>query len=83
MAGATLLAGSAAWLVRSESGTVTLLARVPGLRAEGVQGSLLGGDLSIERLQLDLSGSLLTLTQVRVVGLETAFRFDLAPGAPR
>ena len=83
LAGATLLAGSAAWLVRSESGTATLLARVPGLRAEGVQGSLLGGDLSIERLQLDLSGSLLTLTQVRVVGLETAFRFDLAPGAPR
>ncbi|MBT9596389.1 MAG: translocation/assembly module TamB domain-containing protein [Vitreoscilla sp.] len=83
LAGATLLAGTAAWLVRSESGAAALLARVPGLRAEGVQGSLLGGDLSIKRLQLDISGSLLTLDKVQVVGLETAFRFGLAPGAPR
>lgn len=65
-------AGAAAlWLLRTEAGAAWALARVPGLQASGVRGSLLGGDLDVQRLAITLPrGGLLTLEAVSWRGLQ-------------
>jgi translocation and assembly module TamB len=61
-------AALAVWVgARSEPGTRWLLAQVPGLTAEGVQGSLLSGNLRIDALAWQGGAQLPT---VRVDGLE-------------
>lgn len=46
--------GTLAWTLRSEQGTAWLLDHLPGVSASGVKGSVLGGDLQIERMLLAL-----------------------------
>lgn len=78
VAAAALLAGGAlamvgAWLSRSGAGAAWTLAQVPGLQAEGVHGSLLGGELAVDRLRLTIAGNLLTIEQARIQGLVAQF----------
>ena len=65
-AAAALAAGAAWWLLRTESGAQWLLARVPGLQASGISGSLLG-EFSVQQLELPLpgEGARLRLQQLR------------------
>lgn len=48
-----VLTAAGLWLLRTEAGAAWALARVPGLQASGVGGSLLG-DLRVQRLELTL-----------------------------
>ena len=43
-----LVAGSLAWLLRSEAGSAWVLMQVPGLTASGITGRLLGGRFSAD-----------------------------------
>ncbi|MFZ5550926.1 MAG: translocation/assembly module TamB domain-containing protein [Pseudomonadota bacterium] len=79
---ALLLVGGVAWLGRSETGSGWLLARMPGLQLDGLQGSLLGDELSAERLQLDIAGARLELKRVRLTGLDWGWQRPTAPQAP-
>ncbi len=65
-AAAALAAGALAWLLTTESGAIWLLARVPGLQASGISGSLLG-EFSVQQLELALpgEGARLRLQQLR------------------
>ena len=42
--------GGAAWLLRSQEGTVWLLSRVPGLQVQGLQGALLSDAFAAEKV---------------------------------
>ncbi|HMO46079.1 MAG TPA: translocation/assembly module TamB domain-containing protein [Rubrivivax sp.] len=50
-----LLGAAVAWLLATESGAAWLLARVPGLQASGISGSLIG-PFSAQRIELQLPG---------------------------
>ncbi len=67
------LAAGLAWLSRSGAGAAWTLAQVPGLQAEGVHGSLLGGELAVDRLRLTIAGNVLTIEQARIQGLVAQF----------
>jgi translocation and assembly module TamB len=77
-----LLIGTAAWLVRSDTGSAWLIGRMPGLRIEGLRGSLLGSELSADRLRLELSGARLELTRVRLAGLDWGWQRPTRANAP-
>ncbi|MFO1339376.1 MAG: hypothetical protein U1F53_14330 [Burkholderiaceae bacterium] len=68
-----VLAAGGAWLARSGAGAAWTLAQVPGLQAEGVHGSLLGGELAVDRLRLVIGGNVLTIEQARIRGLVAQF----------
>ena len=70
------VSGGVAWLARSEAGTQWLLARLPGVQSSGVQGALWSSHFSIERLQLQGSGALrsITLEGVQADGLVWQWR---------
>jgi translocation and assembly module TamB len=65
-AAAALGVSAGAWLLSTESGAQWLLARVPGLQASGISGSLLG-EFSVQQLELPLpgEGARLRLQQLR------------------
>jgi translocation and assembly module TamB len=48
------LIGMTLWALNTEPGSTRLLGQLPGVRASGVQGSLLGGDLQAERVEVAL-----------------------------
>jgi translocation and assembly module TamB len=79
---ALLVVGAVAWLGRSETGTGWLLARMPGLQVEGLRGSLLGDELTAERLQIDIAGARLELKRVHLAGLDWDWQRPAAPQAP-
>jgi len=66
------LAGVTA-LWNTESGTRWLLARLPGILAEDVHGSLGGGDLRLGSLHADEAGAVVDITDLRVTGLRLAW----------
>ena len=76
------LVGGGGWLGRSESGSAWLLAQVPGLKVEGLQGALLGDRLSAERLTYETGGSVLELRKVRLEGLHGDWTTRPLPGEP-
>lgn len=76
------LTGGALWLTRTASGAAWALAQVPGLQARGVQGSLLGGELAIERLQLALNSDRLTVDALRATGVTLQPRWSRRAGEP-
>ncbi len=74
LAAASCAAAAGLWLLRTESGAAWALARVPGLQASGVRGSLLSGDLDVQRLSLRLPrDGLLTLEGASWRGLRIDF----------
>lgn len=75
------LAGGAAWLWRQPAALPWLLARVPGLAVQGVQGTLAEGRLRIDALDWQLPGQAgrLRLGAVAVDGL--ALRWHPRPGS--
>ena len=65
---------AALWLLRTEAGAAWVLARAPGLQASGVRGSLLGGELDVQRLAVTLPrGGLLTIEGASWRGLRIGF----------
>lgn len=52
------LGTAANWMLRHEAGTAWLLARIPRLHIEGLQGALLSERWQIERLRVDVGGGL-------------------------
>jgi translocation and assembly module TamB len=71
-----VLAGVAgvATLWRSEAGTRWLLGRVPGLTVVDVHGSLGGGDLRIGSMRLEIAGTGIDITDLRLQGLRLQAR---------
>ena len=67
---ATALAGSTLWAWRHPATLPWLLAHVPGLQAQGVQGSLASGQLQIDQLdwQLPAGAGRLRLWQLQIDG---------------
>ncbi|MGM9490069.1 translocation/assembly module TamB domain-containing protein [Ideonella sp. YS5] len=74
--------GGGAWLGRSEGGSAWLLAQVPGLKVEGLKGSLLGNRLSADRLTYATGGSALELRGVLLEGLHGDWTTRPMPGEP-
>jgi translocation and assembly module TamB len=80
---ATLLVvgGSAAglrWLLTTESGAQWLLARTPGVQAEGVRGALLGPELQAARLSFPAGAHRVTIEGLQASGLH--WRWHPQPG---
>ncbi|QTN24001.1 translocation/assembly module TamB domain-containing protein [Rhizobacter sp. AJA081-3] len=74
LAVASCAVAAALWLLRTEAGAAWSLARAPGLQASGVRGSLLGGDLDVQRLTISLPrGGLLTIEGASWRGLRISF----------
>ncbi|MCA0240653.1 MAG: translocation/assembly module TamB domain-containing protein [Proteobacteria bacterium] len=75
------LAGAAAWLLRSEDGSRWLLARVPGVELQGLQGALLSERFAAERLAIRWGGGQqsITIDGLRAEGVH--WRWHPAPGA--
>ncbi len=78
--------GAVRWTLATEAGARWLLARLPGVEATGVQGSVLGGAdgrLRMQQLRIVWKGgqASLTLDEVSAEGLRWRFRPpDAAPG---
>jgi translocation and assembly module TamB len=79
---ASAIIGGGAWLGRSEGGSAWLLAQVPGLKVEGLKGSLLGDRLSADRLTYQTGGSELELRGVKLDGLRGDWTTRPLPGEP-
>ncbi len=56
LAALALLAAAGLWLLRTQAGATWALAHTPGVKAEGVAGTLLGGELRVQRLDIALPG---------------------------
>ena len=79
LAGAVLAAGVAGWLLlRSEAALPWLLSRVPGLAAEGVQGSLGSGRIGVQQLRWQGAAGRLQIDALQIDGLQWTLR--TAPG---
>jgi translocation and assembly module TamB len=77
------LLAAARWTLATEAGARWLLARLPGVSASGVQGSVLGGSLRLQQLRIewDQGRANLTLDEVAATGLRWRWRpADAAPG---
>jgi translocation and assembly module TamB len=76
-------AGSLRWVLATESGAAWLLARLPGVQASGIRGSVLGGELRLQQLRITWKNgqASLTLDDVQASGLRWRWRpTDAAPG---
>ncbi len=77
-----LVVGAAAaavvWLLSSEDGTAWLLARLPGVQANGVRGALLSPRWEVERLTIEIGGGLKSVHIENAVaeGLRWSWRPD-------
>lgn len=77
--------GAVRWTLATEAGARWLLARLPGVEATGVQGTLLAADgrLRMQQLRIRWNGgqASLTLDDLAAEGLSWRFRPPEAPGA--
>lgn len=77
---AASLGGLAVWLLRHDSGTAWLLARVPGLEVKGPQGALLSDRFAVERLVVRWDGGRQWVAIDGFVGSGLRWRWHPEPG---
>jgi translocation and assembly module TamB len=75
-------AGAGRWVLVTEAGTQWLLARLPGVSATGVRGSVLGGQWQAERLRIEWAGGKQSLLLEDVAAEGLRWQWRPAGGAP-
>ena len=76
--------GALRWTLATETGARWLVARLPGVQATGIQGSVVGGDLRMQQLRITWKNGQagLTLDEVQASGLSWRWRpAEAQPGA--